>query len=506
MKRDVLTLSLAVAVALSGCSMPAAVTPAPEATPVVTPAIQEKKPGFTLPCYPAVGFHPITGTNRLNLTLSPLIYRGLFRLDEKFQPVAELCREYAVSEDGLVWTFRLTNAAFSDGSPLTVKEAVASLNAARKSDRYRERLADIVGVAEGDGTVVVTLSKPNGALPALLDVPIIKETDDPNRPLGTGVYYLQGTGEELTLRARAGAVTPLEAIPLRAVAASDDLIYAFDAGEITLVDTDLTSTNALGYSGRFETTDYATTALVYVGCNTRTGPCKDVLVRRAVARSANREEMVKRLLAGHGTAAELPIHPVTTEYDTKAAAELRYDEKEAGELLAQAGWIRNDAGLTKGREQLALKFIVNQDNTAKAKMAEELSKALETLGVVVTLERLPWEDFTTALRRGDFDLYLGEVVLTADFDPESLLAGALNYGGFTDEETVRLLTLYQAAAGEEREAAAAELWGALAKTVPIIPLCFKNGSLLTQWGQVSGATPTQRDVFAGLENWSLSGS
>lgn len=504
MRKDVLALSLAAAVALGGCSAPPAATPTPAATPVVTPTIQVKKPGFALPCYPAGGFHPITGSNRLNLTLSPLLYRGLFRLDEKFQPVGELCREYAVSEDGLVWTFRLASAAFSDGSPLTAKEAAASLNAARKSDRYRERLAGITRVTEEEETVVVTLSKANGALPALLDVPIVKETDDPNRPLGTGAYYLQGK-EELILRARAGAVTPLETIPLRAVTASDDLIYAFDAGEIALVDTDLTSTNALGYSGRFETTDYATTALVYVGCNTRTGPCREALVRRAVAHCADREEMVKRLLAGHGSAAELPIHPVTTEYDT-TAAELRYNKEAAAELLDQAGWTLKEDVLTKGREQLTLKLIVNQDNTAKVKMAEELSGTLGVLGVVVTLEKLPWEDFTTALKRGDFDLYLGEVVLTADFDPESLLFGTLNYGGFADEETARLLALYQAAAGEERKAAAASLWEALTQTAPIIPLCFKNGSLLTQWGQVSGAAPTQRDVFAGLENWRVSGS
>lgn len=506
MRREVLTLSLAAAVALGGCSAPPAVTPSPEVTHVVTPIIQEKKPGFVLPCYPAGGFHPITGTNRLNLTLSPLLYRGLFRLDENFRAVEELCREYAVSEDGLVWTFRLASAAFSDGSPLTAKEAAASLNAARKSERYRERLSDVVGVTETEETVVVTLAKANGALPALLDVPIVKETDDPNRPLGTGVYYLQGEGEELALRARTGAVTPLETIPLRAVTASDDLIYAFDAGEIALVDTDLTSTNALGYSGRLETTDYATTALVYVGCNTRTGPCRDALVRRAVARSADRGEMVKRLLAGHGAASELPVHPVAAEYDAKAAAELCYNEEAAAELLEQAGWTLKEEVLAKGREQLTLKLIVNQDNTAKVKMAEELSGALEALGVVVTLERLPWEDFTTALKRRDFDLYLGEVVLTADFDPESLLFGALNYGGFADEETARLLAAYQAAAGEERKAAAADLWEALAQNAPIVPLCFKNGSLLTQWGQVSGAAPTQRDVFAGLENWSLGGS
>ena len=499
----ILALSLAGALALGGCAAPAPLPPASMATPVPTAPVEERKTDFALPCYPAVGFHPITGTNRLNLTLSPLLYRGLFRLNGRFEPEGELCREYAVSEDGLVWTFRLASAFFSDGSPLTAKEAAASLNTARKSQRYRERLADISKVLEEEGAIVVTLSRANGALPALLDVPIVKETDDPNRPLGTGTYYLRDEGDKLFLQARAGAVTPLETIDLRPVAASDDLIYAFDAGEIALVDTDLTSTNALGYSGRFETTDYATTALVYVGCNTRSGVCKDPLVRQAVARVADREGMTKRLLAGHAVAAALPIHPAAAEYDGEAAAELRYNKEEAAGLLTEAGWSLGEEGLARGRQQLTVKFLVNQDNTIKMKMAEELSSELEELGCAITLERLPWDDYTAALKKGDFDLYLGEVVLTADFDPKVLLNGALNYGGFADKETDRLLELYRAAAGEERKQAAAELWERFVQVVPMIPLCFKNGSLLTQWGRVSGAAPTQRDVFAGLENWRL---
>lgn len=57
--------------------------------------------------------------------------------------------------------------------------------------------------------------------------------------------------------------------------------------------------------------------------------------------------------------------------------------------------------------------------------------------------------------------------------------------------------------GEERTVVTKELCQQVAELAPILPLCFKNGSLLTQWGQVAGAQPTQRDVFAGLEGWSI---
>ena len=61
----------------------------------------------------------------------------------------------------------------------------------------------------------------------------------------------------------------------------------------------------------------------------------------------------------------------------------------------------------------------------------------------------------------------------------------------------------RAAEEPERAGAAAALCARVAEMAPIAPLCFKNGSLLTQWGQVSGAAPTQRDVFAGLESWNI---
>ena len=142
----------------------------PVPTAVVTPAPATVE--FVLPCDPTGSFHPITSSSKVNLTLAPLLYRGLFALDRNFQAEPDLCESYTVSEDGLVWTFTLKETTFSDGSPLTAGEVIASLNLARRSDRYSSRLRDVTRVDTGEGgTVAVTLSRPNGALPALLDTP-----------------------------------------------------------------------------------------------------------------------------------------------------------------------------------------------------------------------------------------------------------------------------------------------------------------------------------------------
>ncbi|MDE6107674.1 MAG: peptide ABC transporter substrate-binding protein, partial [Oscillospiraceae bacterium] len=479
--------------------------------PTVTPIPVAAPVEFVLPCDPTGSFHPITGNSKVNLALAPLLYRGLFALDRDFQAQNDLCKGYTVSEDGLTWTFTLIESTFSDGSALSAAEVIASLNLARQSERYRSRLRDVtrVGIGEG-GTVTVTLSRPNGALPALLDVPVVKENREGIAPLGTGPYVLTRNEETeaLSLTAREGAQVPRDTIPLRSVGTSDDLIYAFDAGEISLVDVDLNGSNALGFSGRMETTDYPTTDLIYLGFNMKSGACKEEGVRQAISLCLDRPSLVERYLDNHAAASPLPVHPRSGDYDRAVAASLAQDTEEAQAILTGLGWQPNEEGLWERRRTLlSLKLIVNQENTAKAALTEAVADALRELGCTVTVDKLPWEDFTRALERGNFDLYLGETVLTADFDPEPLFhsKGELNYGGCDSEELDALLDAYRGAYGgeQERTAAASALWAQVAKEAPIGAICFKNGSLLTQWGQVSGVTPTQRNLFFGLENWKI---
>lgn len=499
-------LALALALLLTSCGSRTVETPNVTSTPAAAQVQTAQPLDFVLPCYPGGGFHPITGTNRTNLTLAPLLYRGLFFVDRQFQAQGDLCESYEVSEDGLTWTFQLTVASFSDGSPLTSAEAAASLELARKSERYASRLSAVSRVTPGEGSVTVTLSRPSGNLPVLLDVPIVKELSDPLRPLGTGPYFLDGEGDSLHLSARAGASVPLPGIPLHAIRASDDLVYAFDAKEVSLIDTDLTGTNALGYSGRFEITDYPTTTLLYVGFNAQNGPCRDERVRQAISCAFDRESVAGKLLAGHAAASALPVHPGAAEFADQPVSSLEADPAQARSLLAEAGWAGEEgAKLRKGRSGLDLTLAVNLENTYKVSVAETLAETLSSLGCTVTVSKLPWDDFLSALRKRNFDLFLGEASLTADFDPECLVgpAGALNYGGFIDSETNALLDAWRSARGTDRIAAASALYARLSEMAPFASLCFKNGSLLTQWGQVSGAGPVQWDVFAGLSGWRI---
>ena len=68
---------------------------------------------------------------------------------------------------------------------------------------------------------------------------------------------------------------------------------AFNAGEITLMDVDLTGSSALGSSGRYEVWDYNTTQMLYLGFNAQQGLCRDADVRRAIAQAVDPQDLFR---------------------------------------------------------------------------------------------------------------------------------------------------------------------------------------------------------------------
>lgn len=504
--RRVAALLLAGLLCLSLCACgdePAVESPGLEPDVTVTPAEQV---GFNLAYDPTADLHPITGDSQVNRMLTSLVYEGLYELDGAFVPQPVLARSAEVDESGLVWTITLKeNVSFSDGTPLEVGHVVSSLNTARESSLYAGRLADVVSVRGAENGVVITLSQPNGALSALLDIPVVLEREGEPAPLGTGRYRYAQDGEELYLMVNYNRESdlPYDTIGLSPVTAADQRIAAFDSGAVSAVITDFSSPSSLGYSCSYEVWDYPTTDLLYVGFKTVDSPCDSNLVRRAFSRAFDRAGVVKDLLEGHGDAASLPISPFHEDWSGEAAAELGYDISAAADLLAQAGYLKNeeDGLLYHGRTALAVTLLVNSDNTVKSAIANQLAEALTGLGVTVTVSKLPWKDYLTALEEGQFDLYLGEVQLTGDFDVTELLTGSLNYGGYDAAAMAEQLSAWRANTDRARSWAARLLWSTFAEETPIAPLCFKRESLLVRWDTLTGLSPTRSDPFHGMENW-----
>ena len=192
-------LTLALALTACGEDVPVEESAGPTASPAAAPAPVV----FALGYDPEDELHPLRSTSQLNQDWAPRVYECLYTLDNSFAPQPRLARSAAVSGDGRVWTVSLARKTFSDGTPVAGEQVAASLLAARDSEAYGQRLASVssVTVDEQTGDVVITLSRPNGSLPALLDVPIVLEREEGELPLGSGPYVLSGDASSLRLAA-----------------------------------------------------------------------------------------------------------------------------------------------------------------------------------------------------------------------------------------------------------------------------------------------------------------
>jgi peptide/nickel transport system substrate-binding protein len=74
-------------------------------------------------------FDPIWGTQYVVRNAAALVWDTLYGVDEKLQPQRQMVESEEVSDDGLIWTFKLRpSLKFHDGEPVLAKDVVASMN------------------------------------------------------------------------------------------------------------------------------------------------------------------------------------------------------------------------------------------------------------------------------------------------------------------------------------------------------------------------------------------
>ena len=423
---------------------------------------------FALPYLEGQPLNPLTCPDGVQQMVASLLYEGLFRLDQTFTPQPLLCASYTYDSETLTYKLTLRDGVvFSDGSPLTTADVKATLTAARSSARYARRLSDVKSISAGDGAVTLTLNRPNTGLPALLDIPILKSgTEKHSVPLGTGPYLYDESSESCLIASQnwwRHLSQPVERISL-------------------------TGTAPVAVSGSVSYDDADTTVFQYLGINVSAKGLDDAAFRRCLSLGVSRRALVSSLLSGHAKAAQFPVSPVSPLYPA--------DLEQTDSVVA----FTDALNACETRPSRTLRLLVNSENSFKVSMARQIAAAFTAAGAATETVELPWEEYTAALAAGRFDLYYGEVRLTADWDVSSLLAtgGSLNYGGWSDPQCDQLLEGCRS--GGNREAAFRGLCRYLQSQAPILPICFKTVSTLYESDVLEGLTPTAAEPFYGLEN------
>ena len=484
---------------LAGCSAdPAApkkievptATEENEIIPVSEPERNDRKPDkFGLTYVAEYGFNPFTCMCITNRPILSLVYEGLFVLNSSFEPEPVLCDQFAVSEDGKRYLFTICpDAAFSDGSPVTAKDVVASLEAARGSEYYGSRFSRVYAfTAVDDRTVSITLGDAYENFPLLLDVPIVKRgTASDARPIGSGPYaFSEGRKAGLT-RCRSwwqnrGAPLEYETVELTAAKNPTEIRDNFEFGDTSLVCVDLNAPTAVGYRCDYELWDCPTTAMVYLGFNFESGMFVNESLRAGVTHLIDRSSILT-ICKGFAESASLPCSPASPLYDMVLAKGYDCDLPAFKAALKKADLAPDAVGT----------LLVCAADPTLVEISHRISDMFSEAGVRMDVVPVDYETYHYRLLTGQFDCFLGETRLSGNFDLCEFFRqyGSLSFGGIQSEAMERLC-----ADALENSGNCYELYRNVMERGCICPVLFKSYAVMARRGAIASLQPAVDNVF-----------
>lgn len=421
--------------------------------------------------------HLSTGLPEATIMLQ--IYEGLARLNNDSMPEMALAESFEVSEDGLVYTFKLREGlVWSNGDPLTAEDFVFSWKRAlspelaadyaymlyyiKGAEAYNAgdgSVDDVMVEALDDQTLQVTLEAPT---PFFLSLVAFKTYYPLHRPtveadsegwhlsadtiIGNGpfkmVSWAQGQMEFL----------PNENYWDKDAVVLDRLFFTMienESTELTMFETgevDVTHTVPGPEIPRLEETGelhiFPEFGTYYYIFQTEKAPFDDVRVRKALTMAVDREALVTSVTQGGQLPAYAFVPSGIPEHDgsdfrANGGDYFAYDPEMAKQLLAEAGY-PDGAGFP------SVEILYNTSEMHKmiAEAIQEMWK--QNLGIeTVTLTNQEWGVYLNTRDEGDFMIaragWIGDYLDPYTFLDMWVTAGGNNNSRFSNAEYDQLL-------------------------------------------------------------------
>jgi peptide/nickel transport system substrate-binding protein len=349
--------------------------------------------------------------------------------------VPSLAESWETSPDGLAITFRLREAAWSDGRPVTAEdvrftwEAQTSDGVAWVNRKLKERITDVEVLDPRTVVFRFVRSYPDqladavdgGILPQHVfeQVPFEQwnSHDWSTVRVGSGPFLLaeHRPGQDIVM-----ARNPrywrqdgpmLDRVVVRIVPDVINLMTQLRTGEIDFVmnvpprDAERLASGTRDAVGivPFKLPRYE-----YLGWNCDRPPFDDPLMRRAITLAIDREALVESLVFGYGVVGSRPV-PSSWWGAAEGIEPWPYDPDEARRILAARGYATVDADGAKRGDgpTLTIDLITNAGNKLRENTLVKIHSQLAQVGVEVNLRTMEQRALIQKVQGGDFDGYLG---------------------------------------------------------------------------------------------------
>jgi peptide/nickel transport system substrate-binding protein len=387
--------------------------------------------------------NPLLAISETDQDLVALVYSGLMRRNPDGKLSLDLAESYAVSDDGLTYTFTLRgDAEFQNGTAVTADDIAFTVHAAQNpaiKSPSRANWEGVVVTAVDPRTVSFTLKTPYAPFTENASIGVLPhelwQDVSPDEfpfsilntsPIGSGPYHIEnvrlsssGIPVEYRLSAfRKGVRIPfIERIVLKFYQDSDALADALISGQV-----DAAHSVPLKTASGDRTVEAVLGRVFAVFFNQNQNKVfADKTVRAALDAAVDKQAIVDTVVGGYGSVIDGPLPPdsVRAEVPYSRSPENRIDAARA--MLATAGWKLGDDGVflkkTKS-ETTRLSFSLSTASVPELKRAAEMVAAdWQKLGAEVELKFFDQNDLNTeVLRPRKYDALLFGLVVGSDVD------------------------------------------------------------------------------------------
>lgn len=421
----------------------------------------------------------------------------LMNASDDGMPLPGLAERWRVSDDGLAWHFTLRAAArFHDGTAVTAAAVVRCLQAARVAPALLSQAPIRAVEVEGAGVVVVRLTQPYGALPALLAhsstmvlAPASYAADGAVRSIvGSGPYRVVSMAppqhvEAAVFEGYDGPRPTIERVRYLAAGRSETRALMAEGGQADLAyGLDPASLVRLRKRGRVHVDTVTLPRTVILKVNAGLPALNDVRVRQALSLAIDRPGIAKALLRDPELAATQLFPPTMKAWHNSALPPLKQDPEAAARLLAEAGWRRSPEGLRDASGQpLRLSLRTFPDRPELPLIASALQEQWRQAGIAVQVGIGNSGDIPLGHRDGSLQLGLAARNYATVPDPTGTLmqdfgtsGGDWGAMGWRSDAVARALAeLSRGTSSAERAAVLrTQVTAVLQAELPVIPITW----------------------------------
>lgn len=267
-----------------------------------------------------------------------------------------LAEKWEPSDDLTAWTFHIRpGVTFHSGKPLEAADIIASIDLHRGKDSTspaKSYVEPITGItSEGDKKIVFKLAGPNVDFPNILAdfrlviVPAKDGKADRQSHDGTGAYVLKSfePGQRMLFERNenywnvdnGGFFDSAEVVIIADAVAR---MNALRSGQVDIINQpDLKTLELLKRVGNINVEDVSSGRYYIFGMMSDVDPFTDRNIRQALKYAVKREEMVKKILFGHGSLGNDQPIDAQHKYFNASIPQREYDPERVKFHLKQAG-------------------------------------------------------------------------------------------------------------------------------------------------------------------------